>query len=285
MTSDRSTSKNLMPWIFLSAFLLGVLYFKVFTGLVTDWIHLPDFSHGFLVPLIPLYIIWEKRDLLKTTPVQPANSGLIILLAGLILLVLGTAAAEFFTMSFSLLAVLAGVIAFLCGYQYLRILLFPILFLIFMIPLPSILVDKLTFPLQLFASSFAVSCIDLMGIPVLREGNVIHLANTSLEVAEACSGIRSFVTLLGLGTAFAYFAQKATLARIFLILSCIPIAILVNAFRVALTGILASYFGPSVAQGFFHTFEGYFLFVMALVLLLLLNLSLNFFRRRLERAG
>ena len=162
---------------------------------------------------------------------------------------------------------------------------FPILFLVFMIPIPSILVDKITFPLQLFASRFAVFCIDLIGIPVLREGNVIHLANTSLEVAEACSGIRSFVTLLGLGTAFAYFAQRTTLLRLTLILSCVPIAILVNAFRVTLTGVLASYWGSAAAEGFFHSFEGYFLFVAALLLLLMLNVFLNFLRKRSEGAA
>jgi exosortase len=287
MSTDQSTTNNtgLIVCLLLSSSLLVLLYFNVFTGLVSDWMHLPDFSHGFLVPLIPLYLIWDKKEILKAAPVQPANSGLFILVSGLFLLLLGTAATEYFTMRFSFLVVLAGAVVFLCGYPFFRLLLFPIFFLIFMIPIPSILVDKITFPLQLFASNFAVSCIDLLGIPVLREGNVIHLANTSLEVAEACSGIRSFVTLLGLGSAFAYFAQKATLPRIFLILSCVPIAILVNAFRVTLTGVLASFFGSSVAEGLFHTVEGYFLFVLALLLLLLLNLSINFFRRRLEKAA
>lgn len=269
----------------LCALCLGALYYPVFRSLASDWIQLPDFSHGFLVPIIPLYILWDRKGILKATPLEPAGSGILILIFGLILLILGTAAYEQFTMRFSFLVVLAGAVAFLCGYRHLRILLFPILFLVFMIPIPSILVDKITFPLQLFASRFAVFCIDLIGIPVLREGNVIHLANTSLEVAEACSGIRSFVTLLGLGTAFAYFAQRTTLLRLTLILSCVPIAILVNAFRVTLTGVLASYWGSAAAEGFFHSFEGYFLFVAALLLLLMLNVFLNFLRKRSEGAA
>jgi len=273
--SEKKTGLFILSGLCLS--LVPFLYYPVFKSLVQDWLHLPDFSHGFFVPLVAAYFAWGKREEIRAAEISPGNSGLVILILGLILLILGKAASEYFTMRFSFLVVLAGAIVFLCGCKYLKVLAFPLFFLVFMIPVPSIIIDKITSPLQFFASIFAVSCIDSIGIPVLREGNVIHLANSSLEVAEACSGIRSFVCLIGLGTAFAYFARKTLSARLILILSCIPIAVLVNAFRVTLTGVLASCFGSSVAEGFFHSFSGYFLFAVALLLLLLLNFALSLF--------
>ena len=235
---------------------MAFLYYPVFKSLIQDWIQLPDFSHGFVIPFISAYFAWQKREEIKAVEISPSNSGLVIIFMGLSLLILGRAAFEFFTMRFSFLVVLAGTIVFLLGYKHLKLLGFPILFLIFMIPIPSLIMGRIVFPLQFFASSFAASCIDLIGIPVLREGNVIHLANTSLEVAEACSGIRSLISLLALGTVFAMFAQRGLVLRLLLVLSCFPIAIFVNAFRVTLTGVLASYFGRLLLQrGFSILFQ------------------------------
>ena len=175
----------------------------------------------------------------------------------------------------SFLIVLTGIVLFLLGWKHFEVLLFPITFLMFMIPIPSILLQKITFPMQLFASNVAEFSLWAMGVPVLREGNIIHLASTSLEVAEACSGIRSLISLLALGTVFAYFSKKLFWERAVLILSCFPIAILVNALRVSATGVLANYYGMSVAEGFFHGFSGYLLFLVAFALLLLLGLVLS----------
>ena len=234
--------------------------------MVHDWIHLPDFSHGFLIPLISLYFVWERFDKLDT-PVSPKNTGFIIILLGLILLLVGNLASESFTMRFSFLIVLIGIIFFLLGWSHLKTLFFPIAFLIFMIPIPSILMGKITFPMQLFASNVAAFSLQQIRIPVLQEGNIINLAHTSLEVAEACSGIRSLISLLALGTVFAYFTKKIFWQRAVLVLSCFPIAILVNALRISATGVLANYYGISVAEGFFHGFSGYLLFLFAIVLL------------------
>ena len=140
-----------------------------------------------------------------------------------------------------------------------------------MIPIPSILMAQVTFPMQLFASKVASRSLDLVGIPVLREGNVILLANTSLEIAEACSGIRSLISLLALSVVFAYISQRVTWKRVLLVLSTFPIAIIANAARVSGTGVLAHYYGDSVAQGFFHGFSGWILFVVAFVCLFLLG--------------
>lgn len=261
--------------ILVCAVCLGTLYYQVFVGLVDDWINMPDFSHGFLVPVVSLYFAWERRDKLFSTPLAPSSWGLLILVFGIALLLLGRLATEFFTMRFSFLVVLSGVIVSLLGWKHVRILAFPLGFLIFMIPIPSILLQKVTFPMQFFASACAELSLQLVGIPVLREGNVIHLARTSLEVAEACSGIRSLISLLALGTVFAYFTKTVFWQRLVLVLACFPIAIVVNALRVSVTGILAHSYGPSVAEGFFHGFSGYVLFLVAMALLFLLSYGLS----------
>lgn len=264
----------------ICALCLGVLYFQTFRGMVYDWVHLPDFSHGFFIPLISLYFIWERRDKLERLPVSPANSGILVILLSLCLLLVGNLASESFTMRFSFLFVLSGIVLFLLGWPHFKTLLFPIAFLIFMIPIPSIFLQKITFPMQLFASNVAEFSLKMLGVPVLREGNIIHLASTTLEVAEACSGIRSLISLLALGTVFAYFSKKRFWVRALLILSCFPIAILVNALRVSATGVLANYYGTSVAEGFFHGFSGYILFLIAFALLLLLGFLLSKFDRK-----
>jgi len=250
---------------------LAVLYSRVVQGLVSDWINLPDFSHGFLIPIVSFYFVYERRK--QFSVLSPSSNwlGLGLIIFGIALLLLGNLATEYFTMRFSMLVVFGGIILFLLGNDFFKTLLFPIIFLIFMIPIPSILMDRITFPMQLFASKVAANTLYLIGIPVLREGNVMLLANTSLEVAEACSGIRSLISLLALSIVFAYLSQKETWKRILLVLSTFPIAIIANAARVSGTGILAHYYGDSVAQGFFHGFSGWILFVVAFVCLFLLG--------------
>ena len=254
---------------------LSILYFRVVRGLVADWINLPDFSHGFLIPLVSFYFIYERRKELSVLSPSGSWTGFVLLVFGIFLLLLGNLATEYFTMRFSLLLVIGGIILFLLGKDYFKSLLFPLAFLIFMIPIPSILMDRITFPMQLFASKVAASALYLTGIPVLREGNVMLLANTSLEVAEACSGIRSLISLLALSVVFAYISQKATWKRVLLVLSTLPIAIIANAARVSGTGILAHYYGDKVAQGFFHGFSGWILFVVAFVCLFLIGALLS----------
>jgi exosortase A len=277
--SIKLNHKLTLQWIILIG-ALAILYAPVINGLVNDWINLPDFSHGFLVPLISLYLVYEKRKQLSAMEPKGQWSGLAVILIGVLLLFLGNLATEYFTMRFSLLVTIGGIVLFLLGKQFYRAVLFPILFLIFMIPIPSIFMDRITFPMQLFASSVAARSLDLIGIPVLREGNILHLANTSLEVAEACSGIRSLMALLALSIIFAYFTQKETWKRIVLVLSTFPIAILANAARVSGTGILAHYYGDSVAQGFFHGFSGWILFVVAFICLFVVGSLLSKIRKK-----
>jgi exosortase A len=255
-------------WFLLIMSGLTFLYGPVILSLADDWIHLPDFSHGFLIPFVSLYVVYEERK--EWSPLIRTGhwSGVVWIIGGLLFLFLGNLATEFFIMRFSLLIVVGGIILFLLGTPLLKKLSFPLGYLIFMIPIPSIFLDRITFPLQLFASKVAAASLDLMGIPALREGNVIQLANTNLEVAEACSGIRSLIALMALAVAFAYFSQRSTFKRVLLVLSTVPIAVIANALRVSGTGILAHYYGDSMAQGFFHSFSGWLLFVIAFICLI-----------------
>jgi len=265
-------------WFGLILICLGVLYAAVIKFLVDDWINLPDFSHGFLIPIISLYIVYEKRREWSKVIFEGQWSGLFWICLGVLLLLVGNLATEYFIMRLSLLLVLGGIILFLAGMGPLKILLFPLGYLIFMIPIPSIFLDRVTFPLQLFASKISADALHLAGIPALREGNIIQLANTSLEVAEACSGIRSLISLLALSVAFAYFSQKTFLKRLFLVLTTFPIAILANVARVSGTGFLAYFYGDSVAQGFFHSFSGWLLFVVAFFCLFGVSVFLSKFK-------
>jgi len=258
---------------------LVLLYFRVLQGLISDWIHMPDFSHGFLIPIVSFYFVYEKRKQLSALSPSTAWTGFGLIVFGILLFLLGNLATEYFTMRFSMLVVLGGIILFLLGREFYKTFLFPLVFLIFMIPIPSVLMDRITFPMQLFASKVAAKSLYLIGIPALREGNVILLANTSLEVAEACSGIRSLISLLALSVVFAYFSQKTTLKRVLLVLSTFPIAIIANAARVTGTGVLAHHYGDKVAQGFFHGFSGWILFVVAFVCLFVVGGLLTKIRR------
>ena len=259
----------------LIAGLLIFLYQEVLWGLGSDWNNDPDYSHGFLVPFLSVYFIWERWKVLTDETPSPSIWGIGLLSFGLFSLVVGLIGAELYVQRMSLIVVLSGLVLLILGWKYLWLLSLPIGFLIFMIPLPTIVVNTIAFPLQLFAAQTATFCLFSLGIPVLREGNLIILASTTLEVAEACSGLRSLLSLLALGTVFGYFSQNAIWKRWMLIILSVPIAIIANAFRVSGTGILAHYFGAEAAEGFYHTFEGWLVFVVAFVLLFVCGLVLG----------
>jgi len=244
-----------------------VLYSHVLQKLVRDWSHDENYSHGFLIVPLALYFAWERRDALAAAPLKPSALGVGILLASLATLVAGTLGAELFLMRMSMIGTVVGVVLFAFGTEHLRILRFPIAFLLLMIPLPAIVFNQIAFPLQLLASRFGEMALQVLSIPVLREGNVIILANTRLEVAEACSGIRSLISLLTLGIVLGYFTDSRWTMRSLIALSTVPVAILANGLRVAGTGIAAHYVGPDAATGFLHTFSGWLMFIAASSLL------------------
>jgi len=268
-------SKELSLWLLPICGLLLLLYWNICVELGVNWYEDPNYSHGFLVPFLSAYFLWERWGEWKTTPASPSLWGIGFLGVGLCSLLVGLVGAELYTQRGSLIVVLAGLILLLYGWRSLWIVSFPLVFLGFMIPLPAIVVNAVAFPLQLFAAKVASASLFLLGLPVLREGNLIVLPGTTLEVAEACSGLRSLVSLLALGTVYGYFSQRALWKRWMLVILSIPIAIVANAFRVSGTGILAHFGGAEAAQGFYHTFEGWVVFVVAFLLLGVCGLILS----------
>jgi exosortase A len=254
------------------------LYASTFPSLIADWWEDPNYSHGFLVPFLSAYFVWERRNKLYMTVIQPNSWGLMLLLGGFCLFFLGQVGAEFFLVRFSMIAVLSGLLLYLFGWELLKVLSFPIAFLIFMIPFPSVLLNSITFPLQLFAAKVSTFSLQMIDIPVFRDGNIIVLPYTTLEVAEACSGIRSLVSLTMLAVVFAYMTQQNIFKRSLLILSAIPIAIVTNAFRIWGTGILAHLYGMKLAEGFYHTFAGWLVFILAFGLLMAEGYALLLFK-------
>lgn len=267
-------------------------YAAVLVKLSRDWWTDENYSHGLLVPVIIGYILWTQRDKFAAEPARPS-----VLLGGLaaafalFALWTGVAGAELYTQRMSLVLLIAGVVVYFGGLAFLRLILVPLGLLILAIPIPAIIFNKIAFPLQLFASRCAVWSMTTVGIPVLRQGNVIELKplnsidTKKLEVVEACSGIRSLMTLITLAVVFAYFSYPRSSdgggpggrfgwlrsfgfwRSLIIVLSAVPIAILTNAARVSGTGILSHYYGTGVADGFFHSFSGWVVYVVAFLLL------------------
>lgn len=277
------------PLLIIAA--IAFVYWNVLMRLGGFWWEDPNYSHGLLIPFIIGYILWAEREPLARAPQRPAVwwGGLAVACA-VLLLWMGTVGAELFTQRTSLVLLIAGIVIYFWGFRVLRFIAVPLLLLALAIPIPTIIFNKIAFPLQLFASSCAVWAMRLFNIPVLRDGNVIELmplnsmTTKKLEVVEACSGIRSLMTLVTLAVVYAYFTSPkkmdgggtagnwlarhyAAVRAVVLVIAAVPIAIIANALRVSGTGVLARYYGTQVADGFFHSFSGWVVYVVALVLL------------------
>jgi exosortase len=251
-----------------------VVYFPVLSSLVSQWASDENYSHGFLIVPFAVYFAWARRASLAAAPLQPSFLGLAIVAGSLILLIAGLFGAELFLARVSLIGVIAGTILFLFGWRHLRLLAFPIALLILMVPLPALVFNQIAFPLQLFASRVGELVLTTAGIPVLRQGNILELSTMRLEVAQACSGIRSLVSLVTLGVILGKLNEPRRWARVVLALAAVPIAIVENAARVAGTGLAAHWIGPQAAEGFVHTFSGWVMFVLAFALLLVTQRAL-----------
>ena len=257
------------------ALLLVVLYHRVAAKLVYDWYTIPDYSHGFLVPFFAAFLVWDKRKVLQTTPVKQTWSGIILIVFSIMVLILGVYGVELFTARMSFILLLTGLIATFFGWTMVRALRFPLLVLVLAIPFPAILFNRITFPLQLLASRIASDILPLLGVPTLHEGNVIELPIMKLEVAEACSGIRSLMSLFTLAVFYGYFLEKTTKRRVILALASIPIAVTANVARIVGTGLCVQYWDPEKALGFFHEFSGWVMFVVSLVCLYLVHRAMK----------
>ena len=265
-----------------------LVYLPILTNMVAHWRKDPDYSHGFLVVPLAAYFAWEKRRELAQTPVGGSWWGLVPLAMGVFSLAVGQLGNLLTALRSGFVFTVIGLVLLILGWRIFRIVAFPLFFMFLMVPLPQSLVNIIAFPLQLTAARWAVDMLHLIGIPALVEGNIIHLAHSELFVAEACSGLRSLMALVTLGVVFAYFFKRnRPLAQVILVGSTIPIAVVVNAVRVAITGILTHHYGLAAAQGVIHEFQGIITFTFAFALLMgesrLLDVLSGFSARATER--
>ena len=267
------------------AALFAGIYYSTYHWLLTyDWMR-EDYNSGFLVPLIVGYLIYEKRDTLAAVPSMPSWGGVGLAAFGMLLFWLGELAGEYFTLYLSSWLVIVGLCWLTMGWKKINIIAFPLCFILAMFPLPNFIHGKVSFQLKLLSSQLGVSVIQAYGMSAFREGNIIDLGFTRLQVVDACSGLRYLVPLIMLGLIIAYFFKAALWKRILLVLSTIPISVLVNGLRIASVGILYRFWGPAVAEGFFHDFSGWFIFMISLAILLAEMWLLGKIGRRLKRTG
>ena len=263
---DSSAIARAAPYILLLT-LVTVLYGHIGLRLVNDWYTLPDFSHGFLIPFFAAYLLWHQRVVLLSVPSRPSWNGLWLFIGGLLLLLVGVFGADLFLSRVSFILLAMGITWTLCGLAVVKQIRFVFLVLLLGIPLPTLVMNQITFPLQILSSQSASILLPMAGVPVFREGNVIQLASIQLEVAEACSGIRSLLSLFTLSVIYGYFLEKSTWKRVTLALASIPIAVAANAVRIFGTGICVQYWNPDKALGFFHEFSGWLMFLVSLTCL------------------
>ena len=267
MTISKSQIRiALSAFAFVTSF--TVLYYDVISKMVSIWMSDDNYSHGFFIPLITAYLLWEDRRRLAASEVAPVNWGMLFLIGSLCFYILAYVGAELFSLRFSMIMVILSSSVFVFGWHFTRLIFLPVLYLLFMMPFPAIIWDKIAFPLKLFATGVSVSVIQMLGIPVYGEGNIIHLSNTVLEVVDACSGLRSLLSLLALTAAFALMTNLIKWKKAVLFISAVPIAVALNIVRLTMTAILAQYYGPQIAEGFLHDMSGIFVFVVALVVVI-----------------
>jgi exosortase len=276
--------KASLPWVQIAWFavLLIACYAPILRRLAMQWNDDPDMGHGFFVPLVVGMIVWQRREDLAATEIRPNWWGLLVVLFGAVQMILGVLGVELFTARTAFVVTVVGSVGFLGGTQLLKKLVFPLALLLLMIPIPAVVYNQLTFRLQLLASRLADGALEFLSIPVLREGNILELTNMKLSVVEACSGIRSLLTLTFLSLVYGCFFEKRLWVRAVLFLSTIPIAILANGSRVTVTGIL-SQIKPELAEGFFHESTGWILFMISLAILIVFHRILVFGCHWVER--
>ncbi len=274
---DATTGSSKVRFVVLicTVGVIAALYFEIFKGLLHQWSTDSNFSHGLIIPFFCGWVVWLKRKELAVIPIKPSSFGLVPIILAITLLTIGNFGAELFTARISIVFLVAGLVIFLLGWRHFRSLLFVICCMFLMIPIPAIIFNQITLPLQALAARFAASILELLGTPVLREGNIIQLASMPLEVAEACSGIRSLLSLGTLAIIFGYLFEPAVWKRVLLAFASIPIAVGANAIRIVGTGLAVQFWDPDKALGFFHEFSGWLIFLFAFGVLMMLQKALQ----------
>jgi len=256
------------PYLLLTA--LTLLSIPVLRDLIADWIRDDNYSHGFFIIPISIYLFFRRRHDLAF-PAAPARSGMVVFIIGCLGMILGVAASEYFTTRLSLVIIVTGLALYYLGMVNFRKVWFSFFFLLFMIPIPAVIYNAATFPMQLFATKVTAGLLQVIGVPCVRHGNMIQLPDYTLEVLEACSGLRSLVTLMALGALYAYLTLAGKLRPILLFIATIPIAVVTNIFRIFVTAIAAYAISTSFAEEFLHEISGLLVFVTALILMLVLG--------------
>ena len=269
----------LWPTLLWCAVWLALAFGPVAARMARDWYIDEDMGHGFFVPVVAGYIAWESRGILARTPLRTNWWGLAVMALAACQLLVATLGVELFLARTALILSLVGMVLLVAGAAWLRVLALPLFLLLFMVPLPAIIYNQITFPLQLIASRAAETLLSWSGVPVLRDGNVLELPSQKLSVVEACSGIRSLLSLTFLSLVYGYFFDRRKWVKWVLLPLTVPIAIAANAGRVTLTGLLSEY-NPELAQGFFHAAEGWVIFLVAMVLLAATHRLICLFTRR-----
>ena len=275
-SQSRSVAVQSIPWVPVACFaaLVGTLYLPTIYAMAKEWFYLEEMGHGMFVPFIAGYIVWQQREEILRQPIQPTWWGVPLMLLGFLQLLVGRLGADFFVERTSLFVTVAGLIVTCCGVPVLRTLTFPFVICLFMIRIPLIIYSQITFPLQIFASIVAERALSLLNIPVFRDGNILDLASQRLSVVEACSGIRSLISLMFLSLVYAYFFDPKKWMRLVLVVAAVPIAIVANAARVTITGIISEY-NKQFSEGTYHTFEGWLIFMVALAILVMAHQLIN----------
>lgn len=250
--------------IIIALFIL--IYWPTFLWMKARFLETDSYySHGFLVPLVFLFLIWTKREELKKSKIAPLTLGLFLLIPALLLHLIAYRWGINFISGFSFIIALFGLLLYLFGRDVTRHLTFALCFLVFMMPLPQVMIIHISFKMKIFAAQVATSIIKLFNIPSVRTGSIVQLPNTSLTIGDPCSGLRSLISLTALGALYAYLAKISKIRKIILFLFSIPLALFANAIRIVLLLIVAFIYGSEVATGKFHDFSGFLLFVIALI--------------------
>jgi exosortase D (VPLPA-CTERM-specific) len=252
----------------LYGLLFAIMYFPAYSWLVgKDWAR-EDYNYCYLVPLVVFYLIWGKKNQWSKEASDPSWGGLLVLLPGILLFWVGELAGEFFSIYISSWLVVAGLLWVHVGWKKIKIMAFPLFVSLFLFPLPNFINTKLTFSLKLISSELGVRGIQLYGLPVYREGNIIDLGFTQLQVVDACSGLRYLIPLFLMGVLMSFFYRAAIWKKAIIVFSAIPLSIVTNSFRIALTAVLYQSIGPAAAEGFFHDFSGWVIFMVSFGVLL-----------------
>jgi len=250
------------------------MYAPMFRLLAQQWWNDPNYGHAMLVPIFASYILWHERSRWHTVSVRPSDFGLLIMVSAVGLMIVGMLGAELFTTRISLIILISGTIVFLEGWQVLRSIAFPLGYLIFMIPLPALVYYQLTFPLQLWASRLGAYGLVMLGVNTVRQGNLLILPNITLEVVEACSGVRSLLSLLATTVAYGYLTEHSIWKRSLIVVLTIPIVILSNGLRLVATGLLSAVYGSKVETSPTHTALGLMFFAFSLIAIILIHILL-----------